>query len=195
MISYKFDIRKVVQIINYLIKRNGGAINYTKLVKLLYIIDRRYFEKSCFNITTDSYASLREGPVTSTIYDLIKGENISGREIWDALFVKEGYDLKLLVNDNNLSTNLISDFELSEINKVDDEFKLYDFREMIDYTHRKDLFPEVRWEDANRFNTSFILPVEDILIQIGRSEEEITVISSEILSQQSEREFFKDCYC
>ena len=195
MISYKFDIRKVVQIVNYLIKRNGGTINYTKLIKLLYIIDRRYFEKSCFNITTDSYASLKEGPVTSTIYDLIKGEEIPGREIWDTLFVKDGYELKLLVNDNNLSTNLVSDFELNEINKTDDEFKFYDFGEMIDYTHKKDLFPEVRWEEAKRLDTGFALPVEDILRTIGRSEEEITIISSEISSQQSEREFFKDCYC
>lgn len=193
MITYRFDIKKAIQVINYLLKKNGGTMNYTKLLKLLYIADKRILERSCFSITTDSYASIKNGPVTSTIYDLIKGNRHVARDIWDTLFVKDGYALKLL-SENNLPENLLSRAEIETLDSVFEEFKGMTYNELIEYTHRKDLFPEVRWEDAEKHNTSYPLPVEDILASIGYKKEEISIIDAEVTSQEADATFFSSCY-
>ena len=51
MITFAFDVKKTVQIINRLLKRNNGALNYTKLLKLLYIADKEFLSKYDATIT------------------------------------------------------------------------------------------------------------------------------------------------
>ena len=182
MINFKFDINKIIQIVNYLLKRNDGRVNYTKLIKLLYIADKEFFGQWDISITQDSYESMSNGPVLSKTYDLIKDEIVSPEQAqWNCLFTKDGYDL-ILLGDNNLPTSLLCEAEIQMLDEIDEKFKDYSYSDMIEYTHRYDLFPEVKWEEAGY--SSIDLSIENILISLKRTPEEIEAISQEIHSQQ-----------
>ncbi len=193
MLSFRFDIKKIIQIVNYLLKINGGSINYTKLVKLLYIADKEFLRKWDYTITGDSYASLYRGPILSEVYDLLKGKNEDEIKqlYWDNLFYTAGYDLHLVQKNNNLPIDRLCDAEIETLVKVDTEFKDKDYSYLIEHTHDKNLFPEVKWEEAK--DSSINLPVEDILIALGRTDVEIKNLKEEIELQNKESEFFSEC--
>lgn len=67
-ISFVFDERKATQAACYLLSLNGGRMNYMKMIKLLYLSDREYITSYSNSITTDSYVSMDNGPVTSKRY-------------------------------------------------------------------------------------------------------------------------------
>lgn len=191
MISYKPDIKKIVQAVNFILKKNKGSINYTKLIKLLYIADKEFLRKYDMTISGDFYCSLDNGPILSTVYDLIKGTgNVHDQLYWDSFFCKDGYDL-ILVHENKLPTDKLSKAEIEFLQETDNKFRKYSFDQMIEYTHKKELFPEVKWEEAKA--SSIPLSVDDILKSLGRSDTEIKNIKREIDSQKAEAEFFTDC--
>ena len=94
MITFAFDIKKAVQIINHLLKRNNGALNYTKLLKLLYVADKQALSQYDMTITGDTYVSMDHGPVLSEIYNLVMGRsNVHHQLYWDGFFCRDAYDL------------------------------------------------------------------------------------------------------
>ena len=72
--------KQLVEAAARLIAFEGGTINYTKLLKLLYIADRESLRRHHTSISGDAYVSMNAGPVLSRAYNLIKGEASS--EIW-----------------------------------------------------------------------------------------------------------------
>lgn len=63
-------IRKLIDSINYLVERNGGRINYTKLIKLLYLADRKALINWGFTITGDSYVLCVHERWSSSLTDI-----------------------------------------------------------------------------------------------------------------------------
>jgi len=192
MIKFQFDVKKIVQIVNYLLKLNKDKINYTKLMKMLYISDKELLKQNDFTITGDQYYSLDNGPILSNVYDLI-GDKHSDKNMqlyWDTFFCKEGYDVKL-VHDNQLPGDKISKAEKDVLDKIDKQFKKKSFGDLIDYTHDEKLFPEVKWKEAGE--SSIELSIEDILKSIGRTEEEIKMIEEETNNQIEENNFLQEC--
>ncbi len=188
MIDYNFNINKVVQVINYILKKSNGSINYTKLIKLLYISDKDFLSKTDYTITGDSYCSMDNGPVLSTIYDLVRGKGPAGEQsVWDRFFYKKGYDLEL-VTQNNLPADELCEEEIEIIDNNLKKFRDYSFHQMIEYLHDKKKFPEVEWDLTA--GSSKPLRVEKILESLGRSKEEIKEIQEDIEVYRDEEEFF-----
>jgi hypothetical protein len=50
---------------------------------------------------------------------------------------------------------------------------------MINLTHDKNKFSEVRWKEAEKMGTSLHLGIEDILKNLGRTDEEIEELEKE----------------
>jgi uncharacterized phage-associated protein len=192
MITFTFDIKKAVQIINHLLGRNRGTINYTKLIKLLYIADREYLSLYDATITGDKYVSMENGPVLSEIYNLIMGRTTNKHDqlYWDGFFCRNAYDLTK-VHDNRLPTDALSPAEIEILDTIQARFKRKNYSKMIEYVHNKDLFPEVKWEEARQ--SSLPLAVEDILRNLGRSEEEINAIEKETAIQKNEAAIISEC--
>ena len=90
-----FNIDKLIQACNYLVKKNNNSLNYTKLIKLLYIADKESLKRSLQTITGDTYVSMDNGPVLSKLYDLIKGQYHKElyQNLWNSRFIKDGYNL------------------------------------------------------------------------------------------------------
>jgi len=187
MIKYEFNINKIKQIVNFLLKENNGKINYTKLIKLLYLSDRLMLEKCNDVITGDKFVNMPRGQVVSTIYDLIKGK--AKREYqasWDSLFIKDGYDLKFLVS-NNLNDDELSEAEIEILKEIDKKFKKDSCKKIIDYIHT---LPE--WQDPK--GSSKPLSYEKVLKAVHKSKKEIEYIQKENQSYLMEKETLKKCY-
>lgn len=162
-----FDIDKLIDTVNYLLTLNRGRLNYTKLIKLLYIADREVFNAYGFTITGDRYYALHNGPILSRLYDLIqKKANASLQVKWDNYFYKDGYDL--LGDKLQRPIQELSEIEKEKINEVDERYKQYSYNQMIDIIHDPNFCPE--WEDPGTSRTPISL--EDILVKYGKRDPE-----------------------
>lgn len=193
MLRYQFDIEKVLEIISFFLSKNSNKINYTKLTKLLYIADKRFLEKWDYTITGDYYCSMKEGPVLSRIYDLIKNRGAENyQKLWNSCFVIYEKFFLTFVEPLPFRPNKLSKAEIDVLSIVDEEFKDYSEFEMCDYTHDDKLFPEVKWKEAKeQGNTSLALGVEEILRSLKRSEDEIKKIKNENFKLMQEHNRFK----
>lgn len=175
-------MNKLVQTVNFLLQKNGKSLNYTKMIKLLYMADRRALEECGSSITGDTYASLPQGPILSRLYDLIRNKPHLPQDqtiIWNTFFLKSEYNLTL-TTENNLNTDELSRRELRILHEVDREFKHYDKKAIIDHIHNKNLFPEVKWQEARNGGVSSIpLPIEDIYEAVGIDREDYLEIIDE----------------
>ncbi|MBA7533138.1 hypothetical protein ES705_25373 [subsurface metagenome] len=166
-------IKKMIQIVNYLLKLNHYCLNYTKLIKLLYLADREALIKWDITITKDSYTSLDNGIVLSNLYDLIKDEGIHENQcLWNTYFITEGYNLKSIIK-NNLPEDELSDREKGLLKEIFKKYKPYDWKYLAYTVHHN--LPE--WKDPH--GSSIPLSVNEILEEIGRTQKEIQDIEKE----------------
>jgi len=70
----QFHYKKAVQLLTIFAQQEGGAINYMKAVKLIWLSDRLHLRRYGRTITNDQYFALPKGPVASTSLDLIVNE-------------------------------------------------------------------------------------------------------------------------
>jgi len=179
-----FHIEKLIQACNYLLKKNGFRLNYTKLIKLLYLADKEALRGSMQTITGDSYVSMDNGPVLSKLYDLIKGtyRNREIQGLWDSRFMKDDYDL--IAATEKIPQGELSEYETDVLDTVYEQFKDKDFLQMIEYVHAN--CPE--WKDPA--GTSLAIETKDILQSLDRTPEEIEWALSEMAAFEEEDKVF-----
>lgn len=177
------DIEKLIQTTGYVLKKYNGVLNYTKLIKILYLSDRRAMEKTGYSITGDAYVSMKDGPVLSGLYDLIKNR-FSDRLTqfyWNSKFQTDGYNIHTATS--YIPDGKLTDFEVSVLDKTDREFHSSSYSQMIDYVHDKKNCPE--WTSTM---SSLPLSENDIFRVLGFSDDEIKYIEEEKESYRKEAE-------
>ena len=184
------DLNKIIQIVHHLLDRNGYRLNYTKLVKLLYLADREAWSRWDMAITKDRYASLPQGPVLIDLYDLIKGSFADrfAQTQWNSFFIKDGYDLVAL-HHHQLPVDELSPREMELLHEIENRYRSWDFGKLIDLLHDRTKFPE--WTDPGE--SALPLPPQDILRALGRSEEEIRQILDDEDTYRAEEEYLQKC--
>ena len=80
-----FDITKAAQVAHFFITRAGDEIEILRLVKLIYLTDRLSLEKRRIPVVGGSFYSLKHGPVTSEVLDLINDGTRDGDSPWEQL--------------------------------------------------------------------------------------------------------------
>ena len=171
MISFKFNETKTTQIAAFFIKQHGDKLNYTKLIKLLYLADREALSRWQRPLTGDSYVSMHNGPVLSKTYELIEyKEDPNNKSYWYRFISKQSYDVGLI---KEPSSDELSKREVALIEKIHEAYKNKDWRQMIDICHK--VCPE--WKDPGY--TSRPLDIESILKELNKTEEEIEIIREE----------------
>ena len=100
---FRFNEAKATEATAYFLGMRGGRMKYLKLIKLLYVADREAFARWGRPITTDRYVSMREGPVTSNIYNLIVSEPMpSEQSIWhNHIRTVADWDVELISDPGN----------------------------------------------------------------------------------------------
>ena len=171
-----FNERKTTQIASLLLSMNGGKMNYMKLIKLLYIIDRKALLEWGFPLTFDKYVSMPKGPVLSNTYNLIM-EGVQNKEesYWYS-FISEPsyYSVELIAEPNDVELSIA---EIELITKIDSEYKDKDQWEMVDIVHE---LPE--WIDPE--GSSIPINYKDILREAGKTASEIASTIKDIESLQ-----------
>lgn len=141
--AYGYDAKKASQSVAFFALKSGGKINVLKLVKLLYLAERKFMEMFDEPLFFDSLVSMEHGPVTSTSLNLING--LVEDENW-ANYVSErqGHEIST-ANDNVSFDNLdhLSRADVKILSEIWDEFGSLSQFQIRDFTH--DNCPE--WED------------------------------------------------
>lgn len=78
--NFRFDALKATQVGGEFLRLAGGEIDVLKLVKLAYLLDRLSLQRRGLPVLGGSYYSMRNGPVTSELLDLINAGYLRGSE-------------------------------------------------------------------------------------------------------------------
>jgi uncharacterized phage-associated protein len=76
--NFRFQIGKATEASCEFMRRAGGRINIMKLVKLVYLLDRLSLDRRGIPVVGGDYLSMRNGPVTSEVLDLINSGRLLG---------------------------------------------------------------------------------------------------------------------
>ncbi len=162
---FYLDVRKTVQAIGALLDARGTErLEYIAIIKLLYIADRESWKETGGSITGDAPCAMKNGPVLSGVYDLVKlDDDQPGIETWLQYIHKEDYDLVLKAPPG---TDLLSDYDVEKLTAVSLRYKECDWRKMIDITHE---FPEWKSNNPQTWGVGMKpIPLDDILEAVGR---------------------------
>ena len=170
----KFNEAKAAQVAARLLSLEGGKMNYMKLIKLLYIIDREALARWGAPVSTDHYVSMKRGPVLSRVLDLINEGRDPNKTLspWHDLISKpQGYDVALVAIDP--PDDELSAAEEQLIQEVQREHRERSEWQMVEFVHQ---FAE--WQDPG--DSSSPIDYREILEAVGKTPEEVEQIESEL---------------
>ncbi len=173
LMRMRFNEAKATQAAARLLRNRGGRMSYMKLIKLLFLADREALYRWGRPITTDTFVSMRHGPVLSHVLDLITdGPNpLTGETFWTRhISEPDHYEVALKENPPD---DLLSEAEDTLLDEIFERFGRLTRWQLVDLVHK---LPE--WKDPE----GSALPIEysDILRARNKSPEEIRAIESEI---------------
>jgi uncharacterized phage-associated protein len=147
MLNNLFNERKAAQAAAYFLFRAGGRLDVLKLMKLLYLAERRSFEKYGEPMIGDRLVSMPHGPVLSRTYNYMNGELPSAEGGWDSWIADRAEHVLSLKNPKSLrspeSLKQLSDADLGVLDEVWKKFGRMTGSQLRNYTHRH--CPE--WKD------------------------------------------------
>ena len=180
----RFQEQKVTEAACYLLRLNGGRIDPMKLLKLLYLADRKALEDWERPISYDSYVSMNYGPVLSTTYDLIKSAPSQKGDFWHtyiATLDKQTIELKG-------EPPKIKKLSRAEIDVLDDIYKRFGQRSSIALSY---ICHELQ-EYKNPHGSSIPISIPEILAAVGYSQPDIERIDYELREEASIQTVFGD---
>jgi len=154
------NVHKAVQAAGVLLRMEGNRMSYLRLLKLLYIADREALRETGMPILGCKAVAMRDGPLHSDIYNLIKGihQEIS---LWGRFFCTQGYKVEVVQQPD---IGLLSKYEINTLQEVAEKYAPFtDFDICHDMTHS---FGE--WKENYQEGTSRPIQIEDIIKAVGR---------------------------
>jgi len=148
MLKNLFNEKKAAQAAAFFIFRAGGTLQVLKLMKLLYLAERRSFEKYGEPMIGDRLVSMPHGPVLSSTYNHMNGELPSVEGGWDAWIADRAEHDLALRNPAALRSPAedlteLSDADLEILGEIWHRFGGMSGLQLRNYTH--DHCPE--WKD------------------------------------------------
>jgi len=160
---FHFDFDKAVQAAGCLLQaETPPKMEYMRLLKLLYIADRESLRETGVPVTGDVVYAMKQGPVLSKVYDLIKGEHLRSRD-WDRFIKRSGYQVELVDQPGN---GRLCRYEIEKLNEISERYFFKDTFEISEETHA---FQE--WQRNSVTQGQKEIPLTDILEAVGRAED------------------------
>jgi uncharacterized phage-associated protein len=157
-----FNPLKIAQASVVLLKLEPACrMSRLRLLKLLYIADRESLQERARPITGDSVVAMDHGPVLSSTYDLIKGQDFAA-PVWDKFVRGVGKrDVELC---GEPGVGELSRYEIRKLQEISERFRAYNDWAIAEFTHQ---FEE--WKQHQPQNGSMNrIPIEDVLVAVGR---------------------------
>ncbi|MBX9600453.1 MAG: SocA family protein [Bryobacteraceae bacterium] len=167
-----FNERRATEAAAKFLELCGGQMNWLKLIKLLYLLDREALLRWGRPVTTDRYVSIVVGPVGSRLYGLICEEAVtSAYSIWR----------HFISDPRNSEVSLIAEPEFDEISPseeslIEEIFTNCGELSQWDLAQLSRDFPE--WQDPN--DGAIPITYRDILRAGHKTPNEIAAIESEL---------------
>lgn len=171
----RFNEAKATEAAAYLLNKRGGRMSYLKLIKLLYLADRKALLRWARPITTDRYVSMNKGPVVSQIYGLILEEpEPESRSFWRQ-YISGPVNYEVTLVNRNVPSEELSLAEEQLLDEIFDEYGHQSRWDLVDFCHR---LPE--WKDP----CGGAIPINygDIFRAERMSPNDIEVIEEELAS-------------
>jgi hypothetical protein len=162
----RYDEVKTTQAAALILKLNRRPMEYMKLVKLLYNIDRESLHRWGRAITNDEVFCLPHGMVLSITLDKAETSDPVDPTYWDRFIGTKGYLTSLL---EDCGDGELSDAEVQLITELFARYKDKSPFDMEKEHHDPLKFPEWKHPGHSRITTS----LSDILRALGHSTEEI----------------------
>jgi uncharacterized phage-associated protein len=174
-----FSESVVTQMAAYLLKKRGNRMAYIKLIKLLYLAERKAVAKWGEPISGDHFVSMPHGPVLSQTYELIKSQP-SPNEVspWHDL-IKEEDNYEVSLSRNIEDFDELSQAEMRILDEVYAQYGTMNRFQIRDFTH--DYCQE--WEDP--YGSAFPITLESILRAMGRDEQQVKALTKLNQEQRS----------
>lgn len=161
---FHFDLNKTIQASAILLKSDPALqLSRMRLLKLLYIADRESLQERAIPITGDVAFAMDHGPVLSTTYNLIKGEDYGSLD-WGRYFENRGRDIVLRTDPG---VGDLTRWEIHKLGEISDRYVHADDWNIAEITHQ---FPE--WKDHQPAQgSSTCIPIDDLLKATGNLEQ------------------------
>jgi hypothetical protein len=126
------NIEKTTAVATAFLNFGGGRMNYMKLLKLMYLVEREALIKKGYLVTRDRPYSMKHGPVLSNTLDLLKCNSAFNSEYWDLHIKKNNYDSILVKIPANFELSI---FEEKLIKVIFNEHESKSHFELRDWLH------------------------------------------------------------
>jgi uncharacterized phage-associated protein len=173
--TFRFNPRKATEVASLLIIKEGGSLNVMKLVKLVYLLDRLSIAKRGIPVVGGVYYSLRNGPVTSELLDIINAGKLADESdtSWEQYISdREAHRISLR---SEASIQTLSASEQSLIEQIYMEHGAKDQWALRDWCHQN------CGEWAPLESGRERIHIEQIAQNVGKSDSEVRQISEEAM--------------
>ena len=109
--SAGFRSRKAAQICEYYASQSGGSIDKLKLIKLMYLSERKFLSAYHHPMLYDEYYSLPHGPICSSTLNGIDG--IIHEELWSSRIARHGNRVVAVRAVDRADLDQVSDAEMA----------------------------------------------------------------------------------
>lgn len=175
-----FNERKVAQMAAYLLAKGERTMPHLKLMKLLYLSDRRSMDMHGYPMSGDCVVAMPHGPVLSMTLNLINGNELSCQNGWASWISDKAnhrVSLRRLPNEDDLDE--LSAADRTTLDTTWDTFGHMSQWQIRDYTH--DHCPE--WRDPN--GSALPISYEEIFRALGKPAEVASDLSARIEAKRS----------
>lgn len=161
-----YNPRKAAQTIAYLtLKNDSQPLHVIKAIKLVYLADRESVRLYGFPIQDEVRVSMRHGPVNSSTYEYICGENNPDEFGWSD-FLRDRSDHRISLAHDGVTFDVLdelSDADTVVLDQVWGNFGKMGEWELRDWTHNPKNVPE--WENPG--NSSKEIPMVRLMRAVG----------------------------
>ena len=180
--AFHFNIQKTLQAISTILHWHGTKdMSYLRMIKLLYIADRESIEETGQPITGDRVVAMKNGPVLSSVYDLIKKGDTTDWPMWSEHFRTLGYRIEQIKEPGN---GKLSKYEIGKLRDLTKRYENESEWDLVEITHQ---FAE--WKRNDPGMSSKAIPLAHILAAVGRSTDEAAIVQEAHDQQAFDRLF------
>lgn len=157
---FPLNLNKAMQAAGVLLEfESSSRMDKLRLVKLLYMADRKALCETGNPIIGTRVVAMDNGPLHSEILDLINGEHVREPE-WAHFFHLDGYSVVMKIDPGR---SLLSRYEIEKLLLVSRDMLPYSTYEVVEITHG---FEE--WKKNRKSGTSTDISLEDLLDAVGK---------------------------
>lgn len=172
----RYREEKATQAAAYLLRKEGGAMNHMKLIKLLYLADRISIVRRGRPITFDWSYAMPHGPVLSITLNKINDACEEERTYWRSMISERvGNTVKAIGPPDR---DQLSDLDIEALDEIYEQYGAMNQWKLREFSHTL-----AEWSDPH--GSSVQIPIEQILRVEGFSEEEIDEMLEGVRAEQA----------